>query len=120
MRRALACLVFVAALGSCKDDPAAHLAYDPTGGILALSGSTKGETTIRVLRLNLRRLREDRLLHLEFVRELMEFREQATARGEHAAAESAADWLGSLAADNKLFAGMVRFFLANPDALAID
>jgi uncharacterized protein (TIGR02646 family) len=106
-------------LDPAAENPAEHLGYHPTGGIFALAGSKKGETSIRVFRLNLRRLRAERGKTLRIVREAMEASERARQRGEEDAAAALVAIVGSLAADDMPFAGMVRFFIANPDALGI-
>ncbi|MCZ6892636.1 MAG: TIGR02646 family protein [Gammaproteobacteria bacterium] len=106
-------------LDPCSEDPAEHIAYDPTGRIFPLPGSKKGETSIRVFRLNLRRLALERRRTLEAVHQFMELRARAKERGEDATANEVADILDSLAADDMPFAGMVRFFIANPEALGV-
>ena len=107
-------------INPCMEDPAVHLAYDPTGRMFALNGSTKGETSIRVFRLNLRRLVSERRKTLGIVWQLLQLRERAKERGEGAAADEAVDILGSLAADDMVFAGMVSFFIANAEALGVE
>ena len=102
------------------EDPAPHLAYDPTGRIFALQGSKKGETSIRVFRLDLRRLRRDRRKTLAIVRQVMEMRARMEERGDNAAAAEVAKFIDSFAADDMQFAGMVRYFIANPEALGVE
>ncbi len=107
-------------LDPAAENPAEHLGYDPTGRMFALANSKKGETSIRVFRLNLRRLRAERAKTLRIVREAMEASASARQRGEEEAAAAFMAIVGSFAADDVPFAGMVRFFIANPDALGIE
>ena len=102
-----------------KVDPAEHLAFDPTGRVLAINDSQMGEASIRVFRLNLRRLRRARREVLLKLEQLVRLRDAARERGEEETAQLADDILQSLAADSEQFAGMTRFFLANPEALGI-
>ena len=102
-----------------RENPSDHLGYDPTGRVFALAGSEKGETTIRVFRLNLRRLIDERRNTLQIVREVMTFSQLAKERGEDEAAAQFLAIAESLAASEMPFAGMVRFFVTNPDLLGV-
>ena len=101
------------------EDPSDHLGYFPAGGMFALGASRKGETSIRIFRLNLRRIVNERRRDLAIVRQVMQMRNRAVERGEAAAAAEAEDILSSLAADDRPFAGMVRYFMENPEALDV-
>lgn len=107
-------------LNPCEDDPELHLAYEPTGRIITLNGSSKGRVSIQILRLHLRRLTNLRRDTLDIVQEMLAMRNRTQERGEEEATQEINNILKTMADSNRQFAGMVRFFLNNPAALGFD
>ncbi len=101
------------------ESPEGHFGYRPDGQIFELNGSERGKKSIEVFRLDLRRLRKARARELPPLIELLKLKRALQAADNGSAAAEIDGILDTFAADDRLFAGMMRFFISDPDALGL-
>jgi uncharacterized protein (TIGR02646 family) len=99
-------------LDPCADQPEQHIAFNALGEAHERSGSVLGSTSIRVLNLNRKRLRDARLDHLKTIQQLINA--QVAVGFEKGLTTTTV--LGVFANGDKVYAGLARAARADPAA----
>ena len=100
------------------DDPEAHLTYDSQGQILARRPEDQRATeTIRILHLNRRRLRKDRMRIFAQVAKVLRLLGSKTVERNAELADDVSRVLEDLLADDALHAGVARAVASDPRAV---
>jgi uncharacterized protein (TIGR02646 family) len=107
-------------LDPCADQPEEHLRYDVEGEILAKTGDDRGESTIRVLHLTRKRLRDNRRRTVAAVVKALRVLRTRADLGVNAGLDEISSYLeGQFFGDQCEHAGVARFVQSNPDLFGL-
>jgi uncharacterized protein (TIGR02646 family) len=102
-------------LDPCEDRPEEHLRFTIDGQVVPVTGSRKGEASIKVFHLGRRRLREQRRSHLRALVELLEKIRKYEDGGNQALAQDLREWVEKhFLADSKQYAAVARAVVRDP------
>jgi uncharacterized protein (TIGR02646 family) len=98
----------------CYDDPGHYLGYDPTGQVFSLNKNPYGETTIDVLHLKRRRLKDLRRDTIKAVTLVMKLIASNIATTNPGAANDLKVYIEDMKAGESQHAGVARYVAKNP------